>query len=169
MTHNTTCTQLLWEKKTVSYLVIEIHIYDELWPYVWRPYNTKILRQLCLFQHCKTWTDDSIVCLFVRDRLKHVVFNLQTGNREEFSTNNLVVTCSCRSILNRCTWERRDGHIGEVGGRPAEVLRVRRREHVEERARRDGGEGVDVAAAPGEQHRRPARRLPQLVDGHHLG
>ena len=54
MTHNTTCTQLLWEKKTVSYLVIEIHIYDELWPYVWRPYNTKILRQLCLFQHCKT-------------------------------------------------------------------------------------------------------------------
>ena len=43
-------------EKTVSYLDIirQVHIYRELGPYIWGAYNTKILRQACLFQYCKT-------------------------------------------------------------------------------------------------------------------
>ena len=43
-------------EKTVSYLaiIIQVHINRELGPYIWGAYNTKILRQACLFQYCET-------------------------------------------------------------------------------------------------------------------
>ena len=62
-----------------------------------------------------------------------------------------MVDWSHASHLQR-TWERRDEDVAEVGGRAAALLRVGRREHVEDRARRHGGERVQVAAAPREQH-----------------
>jgi hypothetical protein len=67
------------------------------------------------------------------------------------------------------TWEKRDGDVREVGRRPPLLLRVGRREHVEDGARRDGGERVHVAAAAREQHHRLARRGQHLVCGHDPG